>query len=137
MSSNSCHFSNKCILKVIKRIISTISKSQNVDFHASKIGKHFWKFGPTVPGTFLINISNFLYSIPIMTVITYTYICIQRERVELDNNTEHDGASVWSDSGCNSSVTTESITEADFLDNYQDFKVIIKNFLLQVFFYST
>ena len=33
-------------------------------------------------------------------------------------------SSVWSDSGCNSSVTTESITEADFLDIHQDFKVI-------------
>ena len=33
------------------------------------------------------------------------------------------GSSIWSDSGCNSSITTDSVSEVDFLDMHQDFKV--------------
>ena len=59
------------------------------------------------------------------------FLCLlQREKIteELDGANSSMGndiaaSSVWSDSGCNSSVTTESITEADFLDIHQDFKV--------------
>ena len=39
---------------------------------------------------------------------------------ELENATN---VSVWSDSGCNSSVTTESITDCELLEIHQDFKV--------------
>ena len=57
-------------------------------------------------------------------ILIFSYL--QREKItdEFDGANDIAGSgSVWSDSGCNSSVTTESITEADFLDIHQDFKV--------------
>ena len=57
-------------------------------------------------------------------ILIFSYL--QREKItdEFDGPNDIAGSgSVWSDSGCNSSVTTESITEADFLDIHQDFKV--------------
>ena len=61
-------------------------------------------------------------TLPNIPILSY----LQREKItdEFDGANDIAGSgSVWSDSGCNSSVTNESITEADFLDIHQDFKV--------------